>query len=449
MKIPTANIYTVSRLNQAAELTLKNYFQSIWVEGEVSDLARPSSGHIYFTLKDNISQIRCVMFKSRQTNTSKQIQSGMQIIAHANVSIYQERGQFQLIIEAMQSKGEGLLQLRFNALKQKLQQEGLFDPKYKKPLPDFPQCIGIITSLHGAALQDILKVLKRRYPIAEIIIYAATIQGNNALQEIQQALTIANQHAQAEVLILARGGGSLEDFQPFNEEGIARAIHDSMIPIITGVGHETDFSIADFTADLQAPTPSVAAELSSPDQKQLSADLQVLITCLFNVAQQKIKHYHQELLLLNKTMRHPQSILQQWMQTVDKLNESLNHVLDKIYLRKVQSFQYTHQQLLALDPNQQLKQQTLNIKHQTTVLTQLMKKTLVHYRHQTIQLEQNLMLINPLNVLNRGYAIVRQKDKAGHYCILDDTKNLNNSDTIQVKLAKGQFESIVSKIKHD
>ncbi|MGH8370188.1 MAG: exodeoxyribonuclease VII large subunit, partial [Gammaproteobacteria bacterium] len=265
---PTRQIYTVSALNRAARGLLEGGLPQLWVEGEISNLSRPTSGHFYFSLKDAAAQVRCALFRNRAGLLRFAAKDGLQVLVRARVSLYEPRGDFQLIVEHMEEAGHGALQRAFEELKKKLAAEGLFDAAHKRPLPAAPRVIGVITSPSGAALRDILSVIRRRYPIARVILYPVPVQGEGAGTRIAAMLRTASERAECEVLILSRGGGSLEDLWAFNEEIVARAIHACSIPVISGVGHEIDFTIADFAADIRAPTPTGAAEIATPDSSE-------------------------------------------------------------------------------------------------------------------------------------------------------------------------------------
>ena len=262
-------IISVTELNKLAKSLLENGIPKLWIEGEISNLARPASGHIYFSLKDETSQIRCAWFKQRQSINVNDFSNGMKMLALGKISLYQPRGEYQFIIEKMETAGEGDLKRKYEELKQKLFNEGLFDRERKLEIPKLPKKIGVITSPSGAAIRDVLSILKRRFPLLPIVIFPITVQGDNAAPDIENALKKANLRADCDVLILTRGGGSLEDLWAFNEEIVARAIHVSKIPIISAIGHETDTTIADFVSDIRAPTPSGAAEIVTPDQSEL------------------------------------------------------------------------------------------------------------------------------------------------------------------------------------
>ena len=284
-------IYTPSELNHEARLHLEAGFGQLWVEGEVSNLSRPSSGHIYFSLKDAQAQINCALFRAHAQALKFVPENGMQVRAHGRVSLYEARGNYQLIADSMLRSGAGALQAKFEQLKNQLAEEGLFDAQYKKALPAYPRRIAVVTSPSGAALRDILNVLQRRWPLAAVRVYGVPVQGEEAAPAIVNALQAANEHGWAEVIVAGRGGGSLEDLWAFNEEVVARAIFASELPVVSAVGHEIDFSISDFVADLRAPTPSAAAELISPDQASLKSTL----LALQNRLQRHTRHHLQNL----------------------------------------------------------------------------------------------------------------------------------------------------------
>lgn len=258
-------VYTVSRLNQEVRLLLENVYPLIWVEGEISNLSRPSSGHYYFSLKDQEAQVRCAMFRNTAIRLRFQPKDGMQVLVRARVGLYPARGEFQLIIEHMEDAGDGRLRRAFEELKHKLQREGLFDAARKRPLPVPPRRLGIVTSPTGAAIHDVLTVLRRRFPLLPVLIYPVQVQGEGAAEQIAAAIRLANERKEVDLLLVTRGGGSLEDLWAFNEEVVARAIYASEIPVVSAVGHEVDVTIADLVADQRAPTPSAAAEMISPD----------------------------------------------------------------------------------------------------------------------------------------------------------------------------------------
>ena len=330
-KSPNPNdIYSVSRLNHEVRSVLEEVFPTIWVQGEISNLAEPASGHIYFTLKDNSAQVRCAMFKNRQSGLRFAPENGIQVVARANIGIYEGRGEYQLIIESLEPAGAGQLQVAFEALKQKLSIEGLFAEEHKKPLPRFPETIGIITSATSAAVQDILSILKRRYPFGNVVIYPVPVQGEGAAIKIAGAIELAEQRKECDVLILSRGGGSLEDLWSFNEEVVARAIFAISIPIVSGVGHEIDFTIADFVADQRAPTPSAAAELASPCMTEMVTKFTQCEEKMIRHQKETINHLRQHVEYLSVKLPHLKQRLIELIQRTDEYSMRLRHQV-KVY----------------------------------------------------------------------------------------------------------------------
>jgi exodeoxyribonuclease VII large subunit len=321
MMPPEREVFSVSRLNQTARTLLEQGLPRVWIEGELSNIARPSSGHLYFTLKDSQAQIRGAMFRSRNQLLRFRPEEGMQVLVRAKVSLYEARGDYQLIAESMQEAGDGVLQRAFDALKAKLEAEGLFDPAWKKTLPTLPERIGVITSPTGAAIRDVLSVLRRRFPAIPVVIYPVPVQGKDAGREIAAMLDTASNRNECDVLILTRGGGSLEDLWAFNEEVVARALHACPIPVVSAVGHEVDFTIADFVADQRAPTPSAAAELVSPDQQEWLQQVSGLENRVTRRMQQQVLDTRQRMRWLEQRLklRHPGQHLRQQAQRLDEL----------------------------------------------------------------------------------------------------------------------------------
>lgn len=398
MTYETRQIYSVSQLNAATRMLLEDSYGLVWISGEISNLSRPASGHIYFTLKDAAAQIRCAMFRNKNSAINFQLKDGLHVNVEAQVSIYEARGDYQLIIQTMENAGDGILHEKFLKLKEKLANEGLFAKEHKKTLPTIPQCIGIITSPTGAAIRDILSVLKRRFCNIPVIIYPTQVQGNEAAAQIANAIKTANIRNECDCLILSRGGGSLEDLWPFNEEIVARAIFESAIPIISGIGHEIDFTIADFVADQRAPTPSAAAELIVPDTKKLHDSLLHLQQRLINLFQHKLHATKLLLENLQQRLKHPKYILQQQAQHLDYLTERLK--------------------LLMQTKLQNAKQNFAN-------------------------LCQLLETVSPLATLNRGYAIISKNNK-----IIAQIKNVQVGDLINAKIADGDLECEVTNISN-
>ena len=346
------NIYTVSRLNNEVKFLLEDTYENIWVEGEISNFAAPHSGHWYFSLKDTAAQVRCAMFRGQQRKLGFTPKDGMHVLVKARVSLYENRGEFQLIAEFMEERGEGKLRRAYELLKQKLQAAGLFAEENKKILPTFPKQIGLITSATGAAVRDMLIVLKRRAPSIPIIIYPTLVQGAAAATAIVNAIQTANQRNECDVLILARGGGSLEDLWPFNEEIVAHAIYQSKIPMISGVGHEVDFTIADFVADVRAPTPSAAAEMVASDQSELLAKLARSQKQLLRLAHHALNAIKQQLMWTKKHLLqlHPKRQLMEKMQRLDFAESTLSYLIKTQITHKKNTLAQLAAKLDALSP---------------------------------------------------------------------------------------------------
>jgi exodeoxyribonuclease VII large subunit len=390
----TGEILSVSALNQTARLLLEEGIGTVWLQGEISNFSMPSSGHWYFSLKDAQAQVRAAMFINKNRLVSFEPKSGMQVLALAQVSLYENRGEFQLIVEKLEPIGQGNLQLEFERLSKKLSAEGLFEARCKKPLPPLPQCIGLITSATGAALRDLLHVLKRRAANIPIIIYPTSVQGAQAAPQIVQALHLANQRKECDVIIIARGGGSLEDLWPFNEEIVARAVFASEIPIISGVGHEVDFTLCDWVADVRAPTPSAAAEIATPDRQELINQLQQIKRQLIKTIEQKIASLKQECDYLRKRLQHPKDYLQQLKQQCDFYEIQLKQLIEG----KLES------------------------------------------QRQTLRLcAQALNNLNPLTILNRGYAIALDE----HQQVMGSVTQFKKNQIFSLRLHDGEMKASV------
>lgn len=437
--------FTVSQLNRKARQLLEMHLNPVWVEGELTNLATPSSGHWYFSLKDANAQIRCAMFRPLNQKVGFRPKEGSLIRVRAKVSLYEGRGDYQLIVESLEDAGIGALQKAFEALKKKLVEEGLFNPEFKQALPAYPTRIGVITSATGAAIHDILNVLKRRYPVASVTLLPVSVQGKGAAEEIARAIALANRTdaVKLEVLIVGRGGGSLEDLQAFNEEVVARAIFASDIPIVSAVGHETDFSIADFVADLRAPTPSAAAELITPHIGDMARQLAQRCQQSHRRIQEKLREDTQRLQLLYSQLKHPGQSLQEKGQHLDHLEIRLQQSLlahlqhntrryDQLFYRlqkqsPTESFRWLRSRL------QQLEQQT----------SQFIRTRLQQQQQQLQSLSQLLHGVSPLNTLNRGYAIVT--DSKNH--ILQIATDVKAGDRINTRLKSGSLDCTVISIK--
>ncbi len=388
-------VYTVSRLTREIKELLEMSFPRLWVEGEISNFKRHTSGHLYFTLKDEQAQINCAMWRFRANGLLFEPRDGMQVVVEGELQVYEKGGYYQLVVHQIQPAGVGALQMAFEQLKQKLHQEGLFDEKYKKPIPGYPERIGVVTSPTGAAIRDIISVITRRFPGVQIILYPVRVQGEGAAEEIARAIRDFNEFGEVDVLIVGRGGGSLEDLWAFNEEIVARAIFDSHIPIISAVGHEIDFSIADFVADRRAPTPSAAAEMAVKDRMELLGILRYYREKMTVSLAKEIRAYREKLhsLLRSYAFRKPEDIVFQKMQRIDELQRNI---------------------FLAVSHRIALKRNRLES---------------LHYQ---------LEALNPTAILKRGYSICYKDGK-----VVKDVAQVDVLDIVQVRLARGQFLSQV------
>lgn len=402
-------ILTVTQLNRAAKDLLETYLPLLWVEGEVSNLATPSSGHWYFTLKDATGQVRCAMFKNRNMTVRFRPKPGDKVVVRGKVSLYEGRGDYQLIAEHMEPAGFGDLQRQFEALKNKLQAEGLFAAEHKQALPAWPSQLGIITSATGAAVHDILHVLQRRFPALPVTVIPVAVQGAEAAGQIARAVALANEQQLCDVLIVGRGGGSIEDLWAFNEEVVARAIHASRIPVVSAVGHEVDFTIADFVADVRAPTPSAAAEMVSPSQIELAEKLRQQEQCLVRFMQQQQRARRQKLEHLRARLQHPGQKLAAQAQALDQLELRMTRALQRQRQHAQQRLDNQCQRLRQVDPRKLLTQHQRTLQHQLQRLQSTGKVNLARHQQRLQQMAATLQSVSPLNTLNRGYAIVQSE----------------------------------------
>ncbi|MDE9493291.1 exodeoxyribonuclease VII large subunit [Xenorhabdus bovienii] len=446
MSLPTnTGIFSVSRLNQTVRQLLELEMGRIWLNAEISNFSQPSSGHWYFTLKDERAQIRAAMFRSSNLRATFRPQNGQQVLVRAQITLYEPRGDYQLIVESIQPAGDGLLQQQFEVLKQKLTSEGLFDSIHKKPLPSPAKCLGVITSASGAALHDILNILKRRDPSLPIIIYPTAVQGAEAPLQIIRAIELANDRQECDVLIVGRGGGSLEDLWCFNDEQVARAIFQSRIPIVSAVGHETDVTIADFIADLRAPTPSAAAELVSRNQIELLRQVQSLQQRL----EMAMDYFSAQKLRIFNTLQHQ---LQQQRPDLrlarqqNKLVELRQKLVDSL-LRCLKQHSLSHEKLnlrlLQTNPDQQIRHYSQQIQQYDFRLKQAIERQLGHYREKFAVSCSQLNAVSPLATLQRGYSISETTDGT----LLKETKQVKVGDTLNTRLQDGWVKSQVIQVK--
>ncbi|MFW2374629.1 MAG: exodeoxyribonuclease VII large subunit [Gammaproteobacteria bacterium] len=440
---PQRTIHSVSELNFSVRSLLESEFPLLWVEGEISNLSQPSSGHMYFTLKDAKAQVSCAMFKGRNQFLRFRPENGQQVLVRARVSLYEARGNFQLLLEHMEQAGDGALQREFERLKAQLAEQGLFDEDRKKTLPHLPQRIGVITSTTGAAIRDVLSVLQRRFPAIPVLIYPVAVQGDAAAPQIVKQLARACHDKDCDVLLLVRGGGSLEDLWPFNEERVARAIANCDIPVISGVGHEIDFTIADFVADARAPTPSAAAELISPEQNQYLQSFQAYQQRLQQLMLNKIHGFQQQLGWLEKRLQqqHPTSYLQQQTQRLDELEQRLK--TSWFYGLRLQQHIYRHQlnRLKACSPEISIRNGQQNLARMQNRLLLVNKSTIQSKRQLLASLSRTLHAVSPLETLSRGYAIASNNQGE----TITDSQQVQSGEQIRLRLAKGSLITRVEK----
>jgi len=420
---PSENVYTPSELNHEARLHLEAGFGRIWIEGEISNLSRPASGHMYFSLKDDKAQISCALFRSNTFGMGFKPENGMLVRARGRVSLYEARGNYQLIADSLVRSGEGLLRAKYELLKNGLAAEGLFDEAHKKALPVFPLRIAVITSPSGAALRDILNVLQRRWPLAMVRVYGVPVQGDEAAPAIVNALAAANKHNWAQLIVTGRGGGSLEDLWAFNEETVARAIFASELPVVSAVGHEIDFSISDFVADLRAPTPSAAAELISPDQRALKQSLSGLSDRLQQRNQYQLQRLSQKLDHLAHRLRqqHPGQRLKQHR----KILQQAGHRLQLAGARIIPERKRHLQELF---------------RHR---LVPAGKRIVPERRRKLQDLARTLNAVSPLPTLARGYAIVTDAQSGS---AISSVKDVKPQQALVTQLSDGKILSSAEEI---
>lgn len=438
-------VYSVTQLNREAKRLLANHFMTIQVAGEISNLSTPSSGHLYFSLKDALAQVRCAMFKGQQQRLRFKPENGLQVVVTAQVSLYEPRGDYQLVVEHIEESGEGALAIAFERLKHKLLLEGLFEASRKKQLPLIPRQIGVITSPSGAAIHDILTVLKRRFPAIPVIIYPVAVQGETAKYEIVQALATANKQQQVDIIILGRGGGSLEDLWAFNEEMVARAIADSDIPVISAVGHEVDVTIADFVADFRAATPSAAAEHAVPRQDEwLNAFISVEQQ-LRQLIQRKLTQQIQQLNWLNKALQqqHPGQKLQRNAQRLDELEQRINQAIQHRLHDLKQQVAIGNHKLRQWQPSERIARHQQQLKFLQQRLERAMNVKLAKLQGRQTAISQTLHAISPLATLERGYSIVQRHEDLQ---IVKSVAQLKVGEVLLSRFAIGSVKSQVMEI---
>ena len=433
------NIISVSELNKKAKLLLEKGIPKLWIEGEISNLAKPASGHMYFSLKDEISQIRCAWFKQRQLQNTLNIANGAKMLALGKIGLYEPRGEYQFIVEKMEIAGEGDLKRKYEDLKKKLAGEGIFSEENKLELPELPKKIGVITSPSGAAVRDILTILKRRFPIIPVIIFPVAVQGEQAAPQIQNALKKANLRADCELLILARGGGSLEDLWAFNEEIVARAIFHSEIPIISAIGHETDVTISDFAADMRAPTPSGAAEIAVPDQQDWMKSIENISDKIITIITQQINSKSQLSDWINKRLSQssPKMTVKRQMEKSNNLRKMLSNSILQNLAKQDKNIHQLKSNLNEVSPRLKIHVQLSRIKELDQKIVSCSDHFLEGLNNRMMLASKTLNSLSPLRTLDRGYAIARDA-KTKNVIMSADTIEIEND--IEVKLAKGEIK---------
>ena len=435
-------VYTVARLNREVRLLLESGLAVIWVEAELSNFTQPASGHWYFTLKDKEAQIRGAMFRQRNMSLGFTPKSGQLVLVRGRVSLYEPRGDYQLIAEHMEEAGVGALKREFERLKARLAAEGLFAPELKRPLPAFPRRIGVITSPSGAAIRDILHILKRRYPPAQVLIYPTPVQGAAAVPALIQALKRASARADCDVLILARGGGSLEDLWAFNDEGVARAIRACATPVVSGIGHEIDFTIADFAADVRAPTPSGAAELVVPDRQELLNILRRIGERLVQSGRRELRTASQLLQNLRHRLQrtHPGVRLQHSAQRLDELEQRLRKALRAQVQHQNIRLSSAFTSLMRATPAQRVAALTARSAELRIRLQHALQRCMQSSVHRLNLAQQRLDSVSPLATLARGFAVVTRVDGS----VITDATSVEMGDEIVAQLHHGALRARVT-----
>ena len=434
MELPFRYILTVSELTHEIKNILEMKFPDIWIEGEVSNLRVPPSGHIYFTLKDDFSQIRAVLFKMQARTLRFFPEDGLHVICRGRVSLYEKRGEYQLILEDIEPKGIGALQLAFLQLKERLEKEGLFDAAHKKPITMVPQTIGIITSPTGAVISDMLHILHRRFENVHILLYPVRVQGEGASLEIANAIEYFNGRTDVDVIILGRGGGSLEDLWAFNEELVARAIYNSEIPIISAVGHETDYTISDFVADLRAPTPSAAAELVVRDKREIKNSLHYLEDRLESQILNILQEHRTNLSHLRKMLKDPRKKIEEYILRVDDLINRVRILTSWNLKRRREKGFHLNERLSLRNPLQRIENLRLLISESEKRLRQNIRHCIEIQRQKVGGVLGKLDSLSPLSILKRGYSITR---KIPSLQILRDAAHVETGDKVEVRLHLG------------
>ena len=437
-------IYSVSTFSREVRNLLESHYSEVWLEGEISNLATPASGHAYFSLKDANAQVRCAFFKNRLLRNRLTLQNGLAVVVHAQVSLYESRGDFQLIINQIETAGEGELRRRFEALKRQLDDEGLFDSKLKKPIPKYPANIALVTSETGAALRDMLTTLRHQYPLVGLRLYPAIVQGSTAPTSLVKALRLVQRDDHCDVVVIGRGGGTLEDLWAFNDESVVRAIRQCRLPTITGIGHQTDLTLSDLAADQYAATPTAAAAAAAPNGEQLAQLLIAIRQRIYRCGLRSLEYCAQRHDSLSARVRHPSLVIKQHTQRLDALHSRLSAaILTHQRNLKFSLFSSIHRletcsPLICIE-HTQIKCNALN--RQLRYLGfQLTQKP----RNQLQSLANQLTTLSPRETVARGYAIVRDPVTGD---VVTDASQLHRGARVQTEISRGWFEATVTKLQ--
>lgn len=436
----SSSVLTVSQITTEIKLMLESKHRFVAVSGEISNLKTPFSGHHYFTLKDNNAQLRAVMFKGQRRYLREELRNGQQVICRGRISVYEPRGEYQIIIDTVDQHGTGILQMKFAALKQKLQDEGLFEGSKKKQLPDFPQNIVIITSPTGAAIQDFLKICRQRSTNSHIQIYPVAVQGTEASPSIAQAIRRVNEEVECDLIVLCRGGGSIEDLWAFNEEQVARAISGSIIPIITGIGHETDSTIADFCADMRAPTPTGAAEIVIQDSRLLQLQIKNSIQRLKRVMALYLSHNSSAVMQQLRFLTQHTTLVDTVSLRLDPLVERLQRVGIRLVSSRNEQLKRVATRLEYQAPLSKIDYQSQTVTHLQKLLQSQIAQLLQHREERLGRAATLLQGVSPLSTLSRGYSIVQIEDIiSGELQTVSDSNQVNSGDSVNILLHKGRL----------
>ena len=436
-------IYTVTTLSEEIKNLLESHFDFVWVEGEISNFRSPLSGHFYMVLKDENAQIRAVMFRPQTRYLKFMPQDGMKVIVRGRVAIYEPRGEYQVILDYMEPLGVGALALAFEQLKKKLAAQGIFDESIKKPLPFLPRRVAVITSPTGAAIRDFLKIIRRRFANLEIIVVPVKVQGEGAAAEMVDALNLVNRDLDVDVVVLTRGGGSLEDLWAFNEEQLALAIRASRVPVVSAVGHEIDVTISDLAADLRAPTPSAAAELLVVEKETLKQQIMQLQTRLQTGLKTELAVLQEKLRFLSKGLRDPRKRLADSWLRLDEIESRLGRMMSFVIMDRKRSLAAGERALILHSPLKIVSGLKQRIEFQSRSMTMMVARKLKDCRMEISMLQEKLKDMSPLSVLGRGYSITR---KLPERRVLRSSSQASQGDRVNVRLAEGELECLVEKI---